>query len=337
MGESKQGVSMSFSVVGLGNALMDALVLLDSDVLLEEESLNKGIMHPVGHKRWMEVYQKISAEKVSLQTGGSCANTIATLGLMGAKVSYCGHVGNDDFGKVYTEQLQTACGHHSLAFGAGATGKCLSLVSPDAERTMLTDLGTSVELPNIQHFVPQIQASQLLYSTGYLLLGDPMKSRLEEAITIARQANVPFAFDVADPFVVNATKQTMTSLIREHADIIFLNEEEAKAMTGKEVATDAINELKDICDTVVVKLGAKGSVVFSRGEHANADVYRVNAVDTTGAGDSFAAGFLYGWTQGWTLERSMKLASRIAAETVSQLGAVVRDSNRLQQAITEID
>ena len=136
-----------------------------------------------------------------------------------------------------------------------------------------------------------------------------MKSRLEEAIQVAKAANIPFAFDVADPFVVHATKNDMTSLIQEHADIIFLNEEEAKAMTGKENAVDAIDELKGLCDTVVVKLGSKGSVVYSRGEQASADIYRVQAIDTTGAGDSFAAGFLYGWTRGWSLERSMKLAS----------------------------
>ena len=328
---------MRFSVVGLGNALMDALVLLNDDQLIEQEGLNKGIMHPVDHERWMQVYQQLSSDSVSLQTGGSCANTIATLGLMGATVSYCGHVGDDEFGQVYTEQLQSACGHHSLAFGSGATGKCLSLVSPDAERTMLTDLGTSVELPHIQHFIPQIQAADLLYSTGYLLLGEPMKSRLEEAVKAARQANIPFAFDVADPFVVNATRQEMMTLIQEYADIVFLNEEEAKAMTGKDHATEAINELKGICDTVVVKLGAKGSIVFSQGQYAEAQVYRVQAVDTTGAGDSFAAGFLYGWTQGWELARSMRLASRIAAETVSQLGAVVRDRARLERAIVEID
>jgi sugar/nucleoside kinase (ribokinase family) len=128
----------------------------------------------------------------------------------------------------------------------------------------------------------------------------------------------------------------MTQLIQDYADIIFLNEEEAKAMTGKESATDAINELKDICKTVVLKLGSKGSVVFSNGERITAGVHRVNAIDTTGAGDSFAAGFLYGWIHGWNLERSMRLASRIAAETVSQLGAVVRDRSRLEKAIAEI-
>ena len=105
----------------------------------------------------------------------------------------------------------------------------------------------------------------------------------------------------------------------------------------KHDALDAIHDLKGICGTIVVKLGSKGSVVFSNGEQARADVYRVDAVDTTGAGDSFAAGFLYGWTQNWSLERSMHLASRIAAETVSQLGAVVRDRSRLERAIADIN
>ena len=109
-------------------------------------------MHPVDHERWMDVYEKLDTSKVVLQTGGSCANTIAAMGLMGAKVSYCGHLGSDEFGNTYSQQFIEACGEHALVLGDGHTGKCLSLVSQDAERTMLTDLGTSVMLPSIEHF-----------------------------------------------------------------------------------------------------------------------------------------------------------------------------------------
>ena len=122
-------MSRQFQVVGLGNALMDVLVRLDDDSVLSAQSLDKGIMHPVDDARWKEVYSAVEQLPVerALQTGGSCANTIATLGLMGAKVSYCGQVGDDDFGREYTDQMEAACGHQSVVVGTGATGK-LSLI-----------------------------------------------------------------------------------------------------------------------------------------------------------------------------------------------------------------
>jgi hypothetical protein len=327
---------MAFEVVGLGNALMDALVLLEDDELISTCGLDKGIMHPVDDARWKEVYSNVDEGKVSLQTGGSCANTIATLGLMVAKVSYCGQVGNDKFGDVYTKQMQEACGHNSLVHADGATGKCLSLVSSDAERTMITDLGIAVGLESVSHFSEAIAESKLLYLTGYLFLGDPMKSRSMEAIAIAEAAKVPVALDVADPFVVDLTKDLMLDVIEKHVDIVFLNEEEARAMTGSDPA-GAIEQLKSICDTVVVKMGSKGSMVYSNGKLETAGIHSVKAIDTTGAGDSYAAGFLYGWVQGWDLNKSAVLGSRIAAETVSQLGAVVRDRALLKRAIDDVE
>ena len=325
-----------YAVAGLGNALMDALIVMDSDDLLSAENLNKGIMHPVEHGRWMEVYEKLDSSKVVLQTGGSCANTIAAMGLMGAKVSYCGHLGGDEFGNTYAQQFVEACGEHALLLGEGHTGKCLSLVSQDAERTMLTDLGTSVMLPSIEHFKSVISDSQILYSTGYLLLGDPMKSRLIEAAEFAKAKGVTIALDVADPFVVKAVTDDMKNFIAEYCDVVFLNEEEAKAITGSEEATDAIEALKGMCDTIVVKLGKKGAVVYSKGEIAKTGVKLVKPIDTTGAGDSFAAGFLYGFTHGYSLEQSVRLATHVAAETIVQIGAVVRTPNRLQEIVQEV-
>ena len=320
-----------FHVAGLGNALMDALIVLDSDTLIETEGLNKGIMHAVDHDRWMDVFGKVDQDQVVLQTGGSCANTIAALGLMGATVSYCGHVANDEFGQEYKSQFQAACGQHSIVTGAGHTGKCLSLVSQDAERTMLTDLGTSVQLDGLGDFADVIRNAQVFYSTGYLLLGDPMKSRLIEGAEIAKAAGVPVALDVADPFVIHAVKEDMKQFITDYCDMVFLNEEEAKAITGSTEATDAIAALQDVCSTIVVKLGKRGAVVYSNGQTAKTGVEPVKPIDTTGAGDSFAAGFLFGFTNGYSLEQSVKLATKVAGETITQVGAVVRTPGRLAE------
>ena len=129
-------MSQKFEVVGLGNALMDALCILSDDTLLSALSLNKGEMHMVDDAQWKDVYGKLTESDITLQTGGSCANTIATLGLMGASVSYCSQVGDDDFGQSYSKQFLDACGSHDLIVEAGgATGKCLSLISQEAQRT----------------------------------------------------------------------------------------------------------------------------------------------------------------------------------------------------------
>ena len=319
-------------VVGLGNALMDALIVLPDDAPLSDAGLNKGQMHMVNDLRWKEVYSTLKEYDVDLKTGGSCANTIATLGLLGAKVSYCSQVGDDKFGSIYSEQLRDACGQDALLVAdSGSTGKCLSLISPDAERTMLTDLGVAVALPSVAHFEEDIRGAKLLYLTGYLMFGD-MRTRMMEAIAVAEEAGVPIALDVADPSVISILREEMLEVIKDHVDIVFLNESESVALCGGSPA-DALTQLREWCKIVVVKLGAKGSMACRGNEIVQTGIVKVDAIDTTGAGDSYAAGFLYGWTQGWTLQQCVQLGSHVAAHAVSQLGAVVRDRTILHEAI----
>jgi sugar/nucleoside kinase (ribokinase family) len=163
-----------FSVVGLGNAIMDALVRVPDDQVLEQFGLERGQMTPVDNARWSEVYEIVKEHGVEMASGGSCANTIAALGLMGANVSYAGRIGEDEMGAAYTRSLMEACGGHSLhTTSEHPTGKCLSIISTDAERTMLTDLGASITLPDLDPFDERIRESEVLHVTGYLLLGDP--------------------------------------------------------------------------------------------------------------------------------------------------------------------
>ena len=165
------------------------------------------------------------------------------------------------------------------------------------------------------------------------MFGD-MRNRLDEAIAIAKAAGVKIALDVADPSVIGALRDEMYSLISEHVDIVFLNKSEAEALC-QSTPQEAIEELSKLCSVVVVKLGSKGSMVRAGDESATADIFKVEAIDTTGAGDSYAAGFLYGYTQGWSLQSSVRLASRVAAQAVSQLGAVVRDTELLATIIEQ--
>ena len=187
-----------FDVVGLGNAIMDALVQLPSDDVLTELGYARGQMTPVDDAQWQAAHDHVAIHGVELASGGSCANTIAAMGLMGASVSYAGRVGEDSLGTAYTASLQDACGHHALQTSSThKTGKCLSLISADAERTMLTDLGASVTMEGLDPFDEEIRNAGILHVTGYLLLGEPMASRCMEAIAIANQEEICISIDVA--------------------------------------------------------------------------------------------------------------------------------------------
>ena len=174
-----------YDIAGLGNALVDALIQIGDDGVLDALSLTRGQMHPVDDARWQEIYNHVAPSGAEVQSGGSCANTVATLGLMGTQSVYCGQVGDDEFGRLYTESITSACGVSGLQHGAGlATGKCLSIISADAERTMVTDLGAAVQMQDLGGFAEMIPQSRILHLTGYLLLGEPMRTRAMEAIAI---------------------------------------------------------------------------------------------------------------------------------------------------------
>ena len=323
-----------YDVVGLGNAIMDALVQLPSDDVLGELGYARGQMTPVDDAQWQAAHDQVAMHGVEMASGGSCANTIAAMGLMGAKVSYAGRVGQDSLGEAYTASLQEACGHHALQVTAAhKTGKCLSLISPDAERTMLTDLGASVTMDGLGAFDTEIRAAGLLHVTGYLLLGEPMASRCMEAIAIANQEQIRVSIDVADPFVVGACKAEIIHILEEFADVVFMNADEAHALLGCG-PEEAARRLSEDIEHVVVKAGARGSLVAHAGKIHQIGIHPTSAVDTTGAGDSYAAGYLYGLSRGWEAARCGDLGARVASLSVGQVGAVCRDRDALLAAVT---
>lgn len=321
---------MAYDAVGLGNAIMDALVRIEDESILTELGLTRGQMHPVDHARWVEVFVKVRPLGIEFHSGGSCANTIATIGLCGADVIYRGQVGADEFGSRYARSLAAACGEHDLHVHPELpTGKCLSLISTrDAERTMLTDLGASIHLAGLGPLAQHIASARLFHTTGYKFLGGPVRETAFAAIQQAEAHHVPISFDVADPFVARTIRADVEALIKDHVTVAFLNREEAEIVTGKPVEA-AIEELAGWADTVVVKLGSKGSVVLHGGRRHDIPAYPVHVTDTTGAGDTYAGGYLYGWLRGLPPEKCGELGSRMAALTVGQVGAVVRDRDHI--------
>ena len=325
---------MEMDVAGLGNALVDALVRIDDDAVLEQLALTRGQMHPVDHSRWSEIFEQLKGLGVEVHPGGSCANTIATLALLGTRSVLCGQVGDDEFGRNYAGQLDALCGANALRRSPiGNTGKCLSIISvSDAERTLVTDLGAATGLEGVADFRAWIESSRLLHVTGYLFLGGPMAKTAWEAMDIARDAGVPISVDVADPFVITSVKDDIWRALDEYADLAFLNEEEAYALTG-ERGPEALVSVANAVHTPVVKLGAKGSLILEEREIIHVGIHPATAVDTTGAGDTYAAGFIHGWLRGWPLTHCADLGARLAALTVAQVGAVCRDREAIASAL----
>lgn len=331
---------MKWDVAGLGNAIMDALVVLEDDTLIDELELSRGTMHPVDHDRWQQVYERVRLHKVTFASGGSCANTIATVGRLGGKALYRGQVGDDQMGHMYASLIEQACGQHALAFSKEATtGKCLSIISAqDAERTMLTDLGASIHLPGLGAFEADLKDATIAHFTGYTLLGGPMKETVLSAMKIAREAGAKVSIDAADPFVVHQIRDTFWNALRDFADVVFLNEVEAQSLAGIDDPEAACRHIAAEAGlhTTVVKLGRKGSIVLVDGVLHRVPIFAVDAIDTTGAGDAYAGGYLYGLSRGWSPDRCGALATRVAGLTVAQIGAVVQDHDALAEALRAV-
>jgi len=328
-------------VAGLGNALVDALVRVPDDALLARFGLTRGQMHPVEHGRWQEIYEAArdpagGAGPVEVHTGGSCANTIAALAMMGGECVYAGQVGRDDFGALYARRMEEACGGHALQYaGEGNTGKCLSIISEvDAERTMITDLGVAVSMGELGDFAEVVRGARVLHLTGYLFLGGPVAEVAWAALEVAREAGVTVSLDVADPFVVGAVREHIWRAVRDYTHIVFLNADEASALTDLP-PEQAVHEVSRHVDCAVVKLGSKGSLIKRGDEVTRVGIHRVEALDTTGAGDAYAAGFLHGWLAGWAPWRAGSLGAMVAARTVAQVGAVCRDVDALRAMVDE--
>jgi len=269
--------------------------------------------------------------------GGSCANVITTAALLGARTTFCGQVGDDRFGHEYAERMGRLCGGHHLHVQPGApTGKCLSLVSRDGERTMATTLGCAIELEPRYLFRDALESSRWFHLTGYLFTGGRMGDTAQAALEHGRRHGVKISLDVADAWVVNTLHDRIWSMIEEFADVVFTNEEESRALCGG-TPEDAVSRLAECCEVAVVKLGARGSLIRTDGETVHVPAHPVaRVVDTTGAGDAFAGGFLFGLSRGLSASRSGLLAARVASEVVGQTGAVVTTPGRLREIAREV-
>lgn len=307
-------------IIGLGNALVDVLATLNDDQILHEMGLPKGSMQLIDESKLQQINDRFSQMKTHLATGGSAGNTILALACLGAKAGFIGKVGNDKFGNFYRDNLIKNGIDEKLSMSNLPSGVASTFISPDGERTFGTYLGAASSLKAEDLSLDLFKGYTYLYIEGYLVQDHEM---ILHAIKLAKEAGLQVCLDLASYNVVENDLEFFTTLVRDFVDIVFANEEEAKAFTGKE-PEDALTHIADMCSIAIVKIGAKGSYIKKGTEQVHAKAIKIEkVVDTTGAGDYFAAGFLYGLTCGYSLEKCANIGAELSGNVIQVIGTTI--------------
>lgn len=310
------------SVLGVGNALVDIISVIENDVILEKFGLPRGSMTLVDAELSKIIYDTVFSDRSEMSTGGSVANTMRTLASLGGRGGYLGKIGNDKLGHIFKEAFEKIGIKTHLSFSGKETGRVMGLVSPDSERTMATYLGAAAELTPADFSAEIFQQYQYAYMEGYLVFNHDL---IKAGIEMAKAAGLKVAIDLASFNVVEANLDFLKDIIKNHVDIVFANEEEARSFTGKE-PEQALQEIAGMCDLAIVKVGRQGSFIKRGNEVIKVGAIEANAVDTTGAGDSYAAGFFYGLSHNFDLETCGKIAALVSGKVVEVIGANLPES-----------
>ena len=310
-----------YDVIAIGNAIVDIMAASD-DATIERLSLNKGGMTLVDADGARRLYEAMGpAKEIS---GGSAANTLAGLAALGAKCAFIGQVADDQFGRVFAHDIRAG----GIDFDTPTreaeppTAQCLIFVTPDAQRTMNTVLGASQFLPAAALDEQAIAAAKVLYLEGYLWDPEEPRAAMRRAIDAARRAGREVAFTLSEVFVIDRHGDDFRALIADGLiDVLFANHTELAALTGESDLEAGIAALRDKVPTLVVTCGAEGATALRKGERATVPSVATTVVDTTGAGDLFAAGFLHGHVAREPLERCLQRGAICAAEIISHYGA----------------
>ena len=315
---SKEGIR--YDVVAIGNAIVDVIAMVD-DSFLDRNGMTKGSMALIETERALELTSSLP-ERVET-SGGSAANTIAGIASLGGDVAYIGKVSDDAFGDIFTRGMSDiGVDFHS---GAGSTdiptARSIVVVTPDAQRTMNTYLGVSTHLSLSDVDDSLIESAAVVYLEGYLFDRDEAKAAFREAAARAHAKGRVVALTLSDSFCVDRHRADFRALVRDDIDLLFANEDELRSLYECDDFDDAVALLRNDCHIAAVTRSEKGSVVVTRDDvHAVPSVPGVTVVDTTGAGDLFAAGFLRGFTQGKDLTSCARIGAIAAAEVISHVG-----------------
>ncbi|MCA6062152.1 adenosine kinase [Thalassolituus marinus] len=314
---------MSYHIYGIGNALVDKEFEVD-DAFFTKAGIEKGMMTLIDEQQLASMLDTLSSDYglKKRACGGSAANTIIGATYFGAKTFYTCNVASDETGDFYVADLKAA-GVDTNMDGerdAGVTGKCLVMVTPDAERTMNTYLGITSDLHE-KHINEQALAqSEYVYVEGYLVTSDTSRSAAIRVRELARQHGVKVAMTFSDPAMVQFFKDGLIEMLGDGVDLLFCNEQEAKLLADTDDLNTAVEHLKTVAKTFAITLGSKGALAFDGTTLHEIAPNAVTAVDSNGAGDMFAGAFLYAITHGYGFAAAGRLASAASAQVVSQFG-----------------
>ncbi|MBI2346871.1 MAG: adenosine kinase [Deltaproteobacteria bacterium] len=315
-----------YDVYGVGNALVDLVVPVRDDLLRDLLATHAGgkatkgsmtLMDQVGQQRLLADVESLAERTVA---GGSGANSMFGIAQLGGRPRYAGKVGNDRFGNFFAQEMNGVGVHFDVPAHAASTGTCTVLVTPDGERTMFTHLGSSMELAPGDIDASAIRSSQWLYVEGYLWDSPGTRAASLKAMETAKTHGVKVSYSFSDSFCVRRALADFREFTRAYVDLVFCNEEEALAFSSTDRIDEAIRDIEGLGAAVALTRGSRGSIISADGKCYEITPLAVSVVDTTGAGDCYAAGVLYGLTHGYGWEDAGRLASRIAAQVVTVSG-----------------
>lgn len=307
-------------IIGMGNALVDILVRIDDDSLLEKLHLPKGSMQLIQEDTLSEIRKYTSGMKIHRSTGGSAGNTVCALAALGANPGFIGKVGQDETGAFFGDTLRQRGVNALLATCDLPSGIASTFISTDGERTFGTYLGAAATLRAEDLSRQMFAGYNYLYIEGYLLQDHDLMLR---AVQLAKEEGLQVCLDMASYNVVEAERDFFDQLIVKYVDIVFANESEALAYTGK-APHEALEEISSKCSIAVVKTGKEGSLVKKGTEVIQLLSCPVdNVLDTTGAGDFYAAGFMYGLTCGYSLEKCVQISTILATAVIQEVGTTL--------------
>tara|TARA_B100001250_G_scaffold321872_1_gene285019 strand:- start:223 stop:1221 length:999 start_codon:yes stop_codon:yes gene_type:complete len=316
-------MNKKYDVFGMGNALVDSVCLV-TEKFLKDNDIEKGLMTLVDDKKQMSIIEKIKGSEPFIQSGGSVTNSIYTLSQLGGSGYLSFLISDDNYGKLFLEDINKSSistGEENFYIKPGITGSCLVLTTPDAERTMNTCLAISAEYSSNNINFEDLALSKYLYIEGYLVTSEIAMEAIEKSISFSRKNNVKIALTFSDLSMVKYFRNNFEKILKEKIDLLFCNKDEAETFTGEKNFKKCCDKMLSYSDLVIITMGSEGSVILSKSNDLiKIQPFEANAIDTVGAGDTFAGGFLYGINNGLDFEKSGKLASALSSKVVTKLG-----------------
>ena len=309
-------------IFGIGNPLIDIVINVQEEDLIRLE-MNKGTMELVSGDHQLEIIKYFKGANIFYSPGGSAPNTIIACSGLGIGSFIQGKIGNDKFGSIYLDQIKSSGVRSGIIQSDGATGSSIVLVTPDGERTMNTHLGLCREFSADDLDMDTLAKSRYLYFTGYMWDTETQKSALKKAISLCKKNDIKIVFDVADPFVVNRNRLEFLNMLKNSIDIVFANKPEMEILFNNKKIENSVKKIMQYVTSGAIKLGEEGAIVFDNDVHYRTLARPVEVLDTTGAGDMFAAGFLSSLTRKIPLDRAGKIATYLAGEIIKVNGAQI--------------